>query len=268
MRNERVVVVGAGPAGLAASSQLRLYGITPLVFECDEPGGLLLNACSVFNYPGVSAGISGRDIVKLFEIPEKLTAEKVTAIYRQDKQYIIQTDSRSLSALSVIIASGTVPVEIPLCCTPDSTIHYSVKDITFVTGGTAAVVGGGDVALDYALSLSRHCNVNVYGRSDFTRVVPHLLKKVRGRKNISLYPGSLQGRYIREKTIVVAAGRMQRTDFVSDKLLSFPPADGSFHMCGDCRNGIYRQAVIAAGNGVEAAMKVVEFLKKNTLETE
>ncbi|HIE03451.1 MAG TPA: FAD-dependent oxidoreductase, partial [Candidatus Latescibacteria bacterium] len=47
----KVVVIGAGPAGVAAAIQLKRYGIKPLVFEKDRIGGLLWNANLVENYP-------------------------------------------------------------------------------------------------------------------------------------------------------------------------------------------------------------------------
>ena len=54
-----VLIVGAGPAGLAAAMQLRRYGLNPLVFERAKVGGLLWNANLVENYPGFPAGLPG-----------------------------------------------------------------------------------------------------------------------------------------------------------------------------------------------------------------
>lgn len=262
MNTENVVIVGAGPAGLAAAKQLKLYGIDPLVYECDQPGGLLLNACSVINYPGVPEGISGRELIKRFILPSRLIPAEVSEVSRTDYLYDIHTADSKVSALCVIVASGTVPVKIPIPGLADNLVHYDVKDITGFSGKSVAIIGGGDAALDYAMSLSlSSCIANVYARDDFSKVVPHLLKKVLLLPTVKLHPESLPKSSFSEDIIVVAAGRKSRLDFISTNLLSSPPADGSFHMCGDCNNGIYRQTAIAVGNGVEAAMKVAGYLK-------
>ena len=61
-----VVVVGAGPAGISASIQLKRSGIEPLLLEKDETGGLLLNANLVENYPGFPDGVSGEILAEIF----------------------------------------------------------------------------------------------------------------------------------------------------------------------------------------------------------
>ena len=124
------------------------------------------------------------------------------------------------------------------------------------------VIGGGDAALDYAVTLSAMNTVTVHARGDFSKAVPHLLAKAAAVKSITLCPNSIPGDSLQHSTVVVAAGRTANTGFVQPELLASPPEDGSFHLCGDCDNGIYRQTAIAVGNGVEAAMKTVEYLRE------
>jgi thioredoxin reductase (NADPH) len=49
---ENVIIIGGGPAGIAAAIQLKRYGLDPLILERKALGGLLRNANLVENYPG------------------------------------------------------------------------------------------------------------------------------------------------------------------------------------------------------------------------
>ncbi|MFC1726893.1 FAD-dependent oxidoreductase, partial [candidate division KSB1 bacterium] len=59
MEHKDVIIIGAGPAGIAAAIQLRRYNIEPVVFEKNEIGGLLRNAGRIENYPGFPEGVTG-----------------------------------------------------------------------------------------------------------------------------------------------------------------------------------------------------------------
>ena len=61
------MIIGAGPAGLTTAMQLSRQGIKAPVFEKKQVGGLLLNANLVENYSGFVEGISGPDLVDLFQ---------------------------------------------------------------------------------------------------------------------------------------------------------------------------------------------------------
>lgn len=261
MADERVVIAGAGPAGLAAACELSLYGYRPLVFERNVPGGLLLNAGSVKNYPGVPRGISGRDLAKLFPLPERLQKISVTSIRRQETgDYLVEWDGGVLSSDAVITATGTIPVKAFIPGVDPVRIFYETAGVQLGGYSSAAVLGGGDAALDYAVTLAERMNVNVYARSGFSGAVVHLLKQAENNSSIRLFPDHSVFSDFSEDIVLVAFGRRKNLSCICSNLLQRPPEDGSFHVCGDCANGICRQAVIAAGDGVRAAMRTASYL--------
>ncbi|HPJ29142.1 MAG TPA: NAD(P)/FAD-dependent oxidoreductase [Candidatus Sabulitectum sp.] len=265
MAAETVTIIGAGPSGMAAANQLSLYGIEPVVFEPGEPGGLLLEAGSVVNYPGVPEGISGEDLVKLFPCPQRLVRERVTSLSREPGgKYIIEHTGGTVSAQAVLVASGTLPVKPDIPGVPPERVHHGVRSTRKAEFASAAVIGGGDAALDYALTLSKRAEVRVYARSGFKGASPHLLKQAGASGRIALFPEHGDFSSFSEDIVVVACGREPNLAFLSRELVCSPPGNGSYHLCGDCTSGIYRQASIAVAAGVRAAMAVRSFLEGNT----
>ena len=112
-----VVVIGAGPAGISASIQLKRSGIEPLLLEKDETGGLLLNANLVENYPGFPEGINGFALVEKFKKQAKTfgldfatgTVEKINTVKQNDISFWqIKTEDKTFNSLSIIVATGAV----------------------------------------------------------------------------------------------------------------------------------------------------------------
>ncbi|MFV1949962.1 MAG: NAD(P)/FAD-dependent oxidoreductase, partial [Anaerolineales bacterium] len=114
-----VIIIGGGPAGLAAAMQLERQGISPLVFERQRVGGLLWNANWVENYPGFVEGITGPDLVKLFHdqalrLGVKIVLEEVVKAEFQDGLFRIATKGLDHQSKLMVAASGTVPIEFSL----------------------------------------------------------------------------------------------------------------------------------------------------------
>ena len=110
MKTENVAIIGAGPAGIAAGIQLKRYGIIPVIFEKDKPGGLLRNANLVENYPGFPDGISGLELANLFVMQlnkESLNIiiETVKSLDFNNESFIIETSKKAYCFQIVLIAS-------------------------------------------------------------------------------------------------------------------------------------------------------------------
>jgi len=204
-----VAIIGAGPAGIACAIQLSRYGIIPLLFERDLPGGLLKNANLVENYPGFPGGISGINlvdkIVKQLEIADvPLINENVIRISYQSNTFIINTEKKQYASRILVITSGTSPIEYPLSNLDNPVtrnpkpvsclgshqqkkILYEVYPIRDVKDACIAIIGAGDAAFDYALQMAHYNKVYIFNRSDKTKCLPLLWLRAKGAKQIYYY---------------------------------------------------------------------------------
>jgi thioredoxin reductase len=287
MGNERVAIIGAGPAGLTAAIQLKRYGVEPLLLEADAVGGLLRNANLVENYPGFPGGIPGVDLVARFKeqaqvVGVKVTKGEVRHLDYQDGLFHITTGEERYSAHVVVLASGTQPYRfsaVKIAREVDAQVHYEVYPLLDETGKEIAIVGAGDAAFDYALNLARHNHVTVLNRGVERRCLPLLWKRAQREERIRYFerlalvrvlPGVERGmqlicrspqgqRRFEVDYLIGALGRQPRLGYLSEgvrKRLTGLEAEGCLYRVGDVRRGIYRQTSIAVGDGMITAMQI------------
>ncbi|HJD13262.1 MAG TPA: thioredoxin-disulfide reductase [Candidatus Ruminococcus avistercoris] len=191
-----VIIVGSGPAGLAAAIYGQRAGLSSLVLEESYvSGGQVLNTYDVDNYPGLP-GISGMELAEKFHEHAKsmgasfLTAA-VTAIREEGDRKVVETAKGDLSARTVILATGAhhrllgVPGEERL--TGMGVSYCATCDGAFFRDKTVAVVGGGDVAVEDAIFLARGCKkVYVIHRRDQLRAAKILQEKLLSLDNVEM----------------------------------------------------------------------------------
>lgn len=288
---EQVTIIGAGPAGLSTALQLKRYGITPLLLEAQEMGGLLRNANLVENYPGFPGGIPGSGLVELFKEQVKLsslavTKEKVVDLTHDGQLFNVVTETESYLSHIVVIASGTKPKTFNDLQIPDplqEKVFYEVHPLLHIRGKHITIIGAGDAAFDYALNLGRHNQITILNRGKETKCLPLLWERAAVMPNIeylektritNLSPSTNNGITLQCKGsqgvfqlstayLVGAIGREAQLDFAPNQSLeSFQELErqGALYQIGDVCNGIYRQTSIAVGQGVLTAMKIYRYL--------
>lgn len=105
-----LIIVGAGPAGLAAAIYAARANISVLVLEKENEGSLV-NAHQIDNYPGFENGISGKDLYnKMKQQAKRFGVEFENGIFLElDDMSMpkrIKTDKKAYSAYAVIVATG------------------------------------------------------------------------------------------------------------------------------------------------------------------
>lgn len=288
-----VVIIGAGPAGIAASIYLKRAGFEPHVIEKGEIGGLLLNANLVENYPGFPEGIRGRDLVEVFKkqlsrLGIEVTKGQVSKVIPKDGQFIITVDETEIISRSLIVASGTEPKALGIPGESELSgrkLFYEIKDIPpRKKNDTYVIIGGGDAAFDYALNLASEVkSMDIIFRGKHPKCLPLLSERVSAIENIKPHPKILPKAFEEHDGIItkcisasqeidfssdyalIACGRKTKMDFMPELEQVKIDEDGGcdipgLFIAGDVRRGKKRQTGIAVGDGIICAMSTAEFL--------
>ena len=191
-----LIIIGSGPAGLAAAIYAQRARLDTLVLEKEYiSGGQVVNTYEVDNYPGLP-GIGGYELgLKFREHADSLGAEFVTAevkrIIIEGKQKKVETEEQTYLAKSLILATGAkhrklgVPGEEELSGMGVS--YCATCDGAFFRGRTVVVVGGGDVAVEDAIFLARACEkVYLVHRRNELRAARSLQEKLFACKNVEI----------------------------------------------------------------------------------
>lgn len=209
-----LIIIGSGPAGLSAAVYAQRAELKTLVIERNMmSGGQILNTCEVDNYPGLP-GISGTDLgLKLREHADRLgavfTEDTVKSAKLREPLKKIICENETYYAKTVIIAAGAhhrrleakgeehfVGAGVSYCATCDG---------AFFRGKVAAVIGGGDVALEDAIFLSRLCK-KVY--------LIHRRAELRGAKSLQAKLFALENAEIIWDSTVEEIGGEERVDHI------------------------------------------------------
>ncbi len=288
MRSEQIIIVGFGPAGIACAIQLKRMGLEPLVIEKSRPGGMLFNAGLVENYPGFPAGIPGTELAALMTeharrfLPDPVRDEIRQVDYSGDEFHLSGLED-IYTCRRLVVATGTFavfPKLYPGELIRKGLIHSNIIRLRDVTGMIIGIIGAGDAAFDYALSLVRNGNrVMIFNRGTRVKALKVLQEAVFQQGKITYCPkhelvtinespdGRLEADFMQESVmkkvildnVIFATGRAPALSILDPEIIGRAKtlnAEGRLFIIGDAANGQFRQVSAAVGDGVRIAMEI------------
>ena len=199
MQKERVVIIGSGPAGLAAAIYTGRALLKPVVLTGVQLGGQISLTSEVENYPGLfnpEATPTGPEMVALMQrqaehFGARLVYEEVTEVdFRNGPPFTVKTHGETYLAEAVIVTAGASPKHLDV---PGETefvgrgVSYcGTCDGFFFRGKDVVVVGGGDSALEESIFLTKFADqVTIVHRRDELRAGPTLQKRAFANEKIA-----------------------------------------------------------------------------------
>jgi thioredoxin reductase len=184
-----VIVVGAGPAGLTAVTNLSHRGLNALVLEKQPlPGGLpvLLYPDKIIkDHPGFPVGILGKELGRMLHIQavnsgaEIRCDEEVIKIRRKNESFIVETINDNYSSGRVLLCSGIFNTPRKLDLLKDykgTNVHYKVTNPEKFRNKKIIIIGGGDNAFDTAVQLGEIAeNITVLVRGKYAKAKAHTI---------------------------------------------------------------------------------------------
>lgn len=199
-----VIVVGAGPAGLAAAVYAASEGLDVLVIESNVPGGQAGSSSKIENYLGFPAGISGQDLTAAaYTQAEKFGADIVIAEgatklnCSRHGSYVVEIDNGPrITARTVIVATGAEYRRLPIdnmTRFEGAGIYYAASfvEARLCEGEEVAVIGGGNSAGQAAVFLAqtaRKVNMLVRASGLAASMSRYLIRRIEDNPAIELWP--------------------------------------------------------------------------------
>jgi thioredoxin reductase (NADPH) len=231
-----VIIVGAGPAALAAAIYTTREDIDTLLFERGVVGGLAAVTDKIDNYPGFPDGIEGLTLADdLRKQAERFGAVielgEVTAIHDEGQRKRLETTNGDMYARSVLIATGSdykkigVPGEIEYY---GRGVHYCATcDGAFYRDKKLVVVGGGNSAIQETIFLTRyasHIDLLVRSTIKASDVLQQEIQKFVDEGKVTIHLATSTNEIVGENkfvTKVLATKDGEKTEMVTDGVFVF-----------------------------------------------
>ena len=301
-----VIILGAGAAGLTAGIYTSRAKLNTLILNEGAVGGQMVLTHEIANFPGVET-INGFALANIMKKQAKEFGCKIKSNVKisgydfgGDLKTVNLEDGRSFSAKSVILAPGGRPRNLNVQgedLYKGTGISYCATcDGDFFTDKEVVVVGGGNSALEEAVSLTKHASkVTIVHQFDQFQAFKHAIAEAEGNPKISFIMGSEIRKFVGngklEKVQMEHLGTGKLSELATDGAFIFigylPNTEdlkqvvnlnergeivvdtdmktnipGVF-AAGDCIVKKYRQVTTAVADGTIAALSASDFLRNN-----
>lgn len=192
-----VVIIGAGPAGLAAAIYTGRARLDTLVCERTTPGGQILLTDFIENYPGFTEGIAPFQLIENIRkqaerFGAKIVMDDVQEIRKQETFWQIRGNRGEYKSKAVLVATGSdhrkLGIQGEERLTGRGVSFCATCDGAFFQDKVVAVVGGGNWALTEALFLTRFCReVKILHRRDQLRAEKILQERALDNPKIEVF---------------------------------------------------------------------------------
>ena len=182
-----VIIIGAGPAGLAAGLYASRARLSTLIIEKEGDGGQIATTDEVANYPGSIENATGPSLVARMveqanEFGAKKVSDEIKSVDFSGKIKVLKGAKEEYQAKSVIIATGAVPR--PIGCPGEKEFvgrgvsYCATCDAAFFEDLEVYVMGGGDTAVEEAMYLAKFARkVTIIHRRDELRAAKSIQEK-------------------------------------------------------------------------------------------
>lgn len=195
---EKLIIIGGGPAALAAAIYAARAQLVPVVMVGEKSGGQLMLTTEVENFPGMAEGIMGPELMQAM----KKQAEKFGARIREERVTTVSFKPGELElrggsgeetrAEAVIVATGAEALSLGIPGEAEymgrGVSYCAICDAAFFKEKEVVVVGGGDAAMEEALALAKFANkVTIVHRRDSFRASRVMQERVLKHEKIEVW---------------------------------------------------------------------------------
>jgi thioredoxin reductase (NADPH) len=241
LKHIKVLILGAGPAGLTAALYAARADLQPLVLTGLQLGGQVSLTNSIENFPGFPEGVGGTELGELFKkqaerFGARVEIDSARSVDLSARPFIIITDDAKYTADTLIISTGASPnlINIPgeVGLTGRGVSYCATCDGWFFKEKKVVVVGGGDSALEEGIFLTRFASsVTIIHRRASLRAGAILQKRANDNPKIKFIWNTVV-------TEVLGAEKVERLKIMnlqSGEMDSFQ-TDGLFIFVGNTPN--------------------------------
>jgi thioredoxin reductase (NADPH) len=176
---EKVIIIGSGPAGLAAAVYTGRAQLDPLLIAGPALGGQVAISSEIGNYPGFAEDIEGAELAQLMQkqaerFGTRVEMDIVTGVDLSSRPFRVVTYGGEFETQALIVASGASPRKLGVPGEAEfsgrGVSYCATCDGFFYMGKEIAMVGGGDAAVEEAMFLTRFASkVTIIHRRDQLR---------------------------------------------------------------------------------------------------